>query len=413
MNHVDQFIHCLAAGVVLALLGYLVAAYLRQRQMGQKANALFDLEKRLLEKKIDLIPKGEALEDAPWRGPRRFKVAQKIDECPGVCSFYLAPFDGKPLPQFLPGQHLTFELTDPDTNDSMKRCYSLSDKHSPTFYRVTIKEAPLQTPSASKFFHTHVSNGVVLNVLAPGGTFFVDVTDDRPLVLLAGGVGLTPLFSILASICATGVPREVWFFFGVRNSKEHIMKKQLQALARQNQWLRLYVCYSQPLETDTFGEDAKGADYNVKGRVNTDLLKKELPCSNYAFYLCGPPPMMEDLKKGLGEWGVPKKDILYEAFGASSVPTGPADGTGRQVMVKFDRSKKEAQCWSDRKLLEPAQKCKAKISWGCLSGNCGACKTLVLSGKVDYDQPPGFTALEPNYCLCCVARPKTELVLDA
>jgi len=76
-----------------------------------------------------------------WNGCRKFQVAKKIRECEDVFSFYLTPHDGRPLPQFKPGQYITFQLNLPGQGKPVIRCYSLSDSHRPDCYRVTIKKA--------------------------------------------------------------------------------------------------------------------------------------------------------------------------------------------------------------------------------------------------------------------------------
>ena len=78
-----------------------------------------------------------------WNGYRKFTVAKKVQECRGVCSLYLKPHDGKPLPPFKPGQYITFQLNIPGLSKPVVRCYSLSDSpHRTDYYRVTIKKEP-------------------------------------------------------------------------------------------------------------------------------------------------------------------------------------------------------------------------------------------------------------------------------
>jgi hypothetical protein len=232
-------------------------------------------------------------------------------------------------------------------------------------------------------------------------------------VFLSSGVGLTPVLSMLQSMCDTPIEqeRDVWFFFGVRDGSEHIMKRVLQELAKSNPWIKLHICYSQPRPTDQ-----AGVDYHHKARVNVDVLKEVLPSNNYAYYICGPPKMMSDMIAGLKGWGVPDKDVYYEAFGSDSAKSASdvtiKAPTGRTVKVKFALSDKEESYAADKPLVTLAEKCKAKIQWGCRAGNCGMCKTLVQSGEVTYAKPPAATP-ESGYCLPCVGIAKTDLVLEA
>ena len=355
-----------------------------------------------------------------WNGVRKFKIDRVVEECEGVKSFYLVPHDQKTLPSFLPGQYLTFELDVPGQPGRVTRCYSLSDRPRPDYYRVTIKRSPAPPgkPEArpglgSGFFHSHLKPGDILNVKAPAGGFYLDVNRSTPVVLLAGGVGLTPMVSMLNEIVTNSPGREVWFFFAVRNQAEHIMKATLDAIARDHHNVHLCVCYSRPLETDVLGRD-----YHHAGRVNLDLLKARLPANNFDFYMCGPGEMMSDLNTSLREWGVPEKFIHMEAFGPASVKkpapaSGPAADPGTAPKVVFARSQRETG-WTPQtdSLLDLALAEKVPVGYGCRAGNCGTCQTAVKSGKVKYLKEPGCE-VEAGSCLICICVPDSNLVLEA
>lgn len=358
-------------------------------------------------------------EDAgSWNGTRKFQINRIESECPGVASFYLVPHDKKPLPGFLPGQFLTFELDIPGQRNRVVRCYSLSDRPRPDYYRVTIKRvaaspgAPGGKPGlASNHFHSALKVGDILDVKAPGGGFFLDTSRLTPVVLLAGGVGITPLLSMANEIMELTPQRETWFFFCVRNGQEHIMKGHLEQLARAHPRLHLCVAYSRPNPSDV-----KGKDYHFEGRLDLALLRQELPSNNFDFFVCGPGPMMNDLNDGLLTWGVPAENIHMEAFGPASVkrPAPPAaERTGQQLKVTFSRSNREV-AWSGQSdsLLDLALAEGVSINYGCRAGNCGSCKTAVKSGKVKYCKRPGCE-VEAGSCLTCIAVPDGDLSLDA
>src|SRR5580658_3866740 len=176
-----------------------------------------------------------------WNGCRKFGVVKKVVECEDVASFYLAPHDKRPLPAFKPGQYITFQLSLPGQSKPVVRCYSLSDSHRPDCFRVTIKKA-LPPPDvadgkpglASSYFYDTVREGDILDVKAPNGHFFMDMAEARPAVLISGGVGITPMVSMLNAIIDSGAKTEVWFFFGARSGTDHIFKEHLQQAAAQN-----------------------------------------------------------------------------------------------------------------------------------------------------------------------------------
>ncbi|HWF20157.1 MAG TPA: FAD-binding oxidoreductase, partial [Verrucomicrobiae bacterium] len=203
-------------------------------------------QQRLTRERLRLLVKAAALQcreaeqgKLVWNGYRKFRVAKKIQECHGVCSFYLKPHDGKSLPPYKPGQYITFQLNLPGQGKPLIRCYSLSDSpHRGDYYRVTIKKepAPSDKPGvphglASTYFTEVVKEGDILDVKAPAGNFCLDLAKETPVVLVGGGVGVTPMLSMAHAIAASNTRREVWFFFGARNSKEHIHKDEMLKLA--------------------------------------------------------------------------------------------------------------------------------------------------------------------------------------
>ena len=248
---------------------------------------------------------------------------------------------------------------------------------------------------------------------APGGHFFLDTSKQGPCVLISGGVGITPCVSMMNELCELGSTQEIWWFYGVRNSTEHIMKQHVTEMAAKFDNIRLHVCYSNPLPTDK-----EGVDYQHKGRVTVDLFKEVLPSSNYDYYMCGPGPLMESITTGLTEWGVPDERVHFEAFGPASVkkkapPTASVAATAPKVTVTFGKSNK-AVAWdpSAANLLEFATAQGVSIPSGCCAGQCGTCLTVIRSGNVTYAQEPGSKP-EAGSCLACVALPSGDLVLDA
>ncbi len=345
---------------------------------------------------------------APWSGYRKFRVAKVVDECEGVKSFHLRPHDRKPIPDFAPGQFLTFQLDIPGVPGKTVRCYSLSDRHRHDHYRVTIKRVP--EGLASGHFHERVREGDILDVKAPHGGFTLDTSKDTPIALIAGGVGITPLFSMLKETVVASPTRVVKLFYGVRNSREHIMKTELEKIARDCTKVDLQVCYSAPL-----AGDEQGRDYHHNERVSLDLLRRELGTSNYDFYICGPPPMMTSMVEGLLEWGVPKDRVHKEAFGSASVKKKLTDKPKENFSVIFSRSEKRV-AWDGEQdsLLELAEaKGIGTIdASGCHAGSCGTCKVALTSGKIAYSQDPDIE-VEEGSCLPCIAIPASDLEIDA
>ncbi len=377
------------------------------------------------------VPAGEDALRAPEEigvGPRQdfrtFRVERKVveDAARSVCSFHLVPEDGQPLPPFLPGQFLTFRLDAPaSTGDSEQiiRCYSLSDAPCPDSYRVTIKRVPAPLGSdfppgrSSNYFHDRVTAGTLLQVRAPSGHFHID-RGDTPVVLVAGGIGITPMLSMLNWCLANQPGRELWLFYGVRDGRELVMKAHLEALAAEHPNFHLRLCFSNPLP-----EEVAGRDYHHRGRIDVGLLRMQLPFKPYHFYICGPTPMMESLVPALEAWGVPDSHIHFEAFGPASIKrkqaqTAPvAEAADSGIVVTFARSGKQVPWRSDAgNLLEFAEANGIAANSGCRAGSCGTCQTAIRTGEVSYREPPDFDP-EPGSCLLCVGVPRTSVTLEA
>lgn len=429
----DQ-LHALAGGklslavgllIVAALLFQVFIALLRgwSRFNAERAQQRATLEKLGLQVQEAKLRCQEAEQGKLlWNGYRKFSVAKKSRECDDVCAFYLKPHDGKALPAFKPGQYLTFQLDIPGRDKPIVRCYSLSDSPQRSdYYRVTIKKekAPPDQPDlppgvGSSYFTDVVKEGDILNVKAPTGHFFLDLTKSNPVVLIAGGVGITPMLSMASAISGSGAKREVFLFFGVRNRREHLHKLELEKLAAENDNIHLHVCYSKPGL-----DDVKGRDYQHAGRVGIEQLKELLPSSNFEYYLCGNGAFMKSITDGLEAWGVPEKDVHFEAFGPATVkkktvePTASETAFLSKLQVTFARSSKTLR-WepSAGNLLEFARAEGVRIDSGCCAGSCGSCLVAIKSGSVHYLKPPA-TELEQGTCLTCICRPKGNLVLDA
>ena len=408
---------------LLGLVAYMLVLLANNSRILSISQEKVDLEGELLKAKIKSIMDRREIEakqlNLSWNGFRKFKVVSKVEETSDITSFYLAPHDGKELPEFLPGQFLTFQIPVPTQPHPVIRCYSLSDSpFHPERYRVSIKRvpAPRNEPTAppglvSNYFHDFLNENDIVDVKAPSGHFHLSMTKKFPVVLLAGGVGITPLLSMLNAITEMGSQREVWFFLGVRNKKDHVMKEHLEMVARENENVRLRVFYSAPGETDVLDED-----YHVKGRVNVENLKTILPSSNFDYYICAPPPMVKDLRKDLAEWGVPEKNIHFEAFGPATVKgckAEPGKASGVKINIQFEKSGKTL-VWDSKSesLLDFAELNGISIDSGCRAGNCGTCLTAIKHGKVELVGEPGSEP-EAGSCLTCISIPKEDLTLDA
>lgn len=247
-----------------------------------------------------------------WNGWRDFTVKSVTPESEIIRSFVLVPADGGRVLRHKPGQYLTFTLDVPGAG-IIKRNYSISSGPDDTGYRITVKRetAPgLPAGIASNWLHDHAGPGTVLKVAAPAGEFFLDEADTGPVVLLSGGVGLTPMMSMLEAITRSGTGRPVWYIHGAENGRLHAMGAHARALARQAENAVVRTFYNAP-----DASDVAGADYDERGVINVDWLGRNTPVEQATYYLCGPRPFLRALVGGLARSGVALDRIRYEFFG--------------------------------------------------------------------------------------------------
>ena len=355
----------------------------------------------------------------PWVGFRQFTVASLVKETQSCTSVYLAPADRNPIDNYLPGQHLTLRLLIPGQQEPVVRCYTLSDIHNGFFYRITIKQdsplsesSPPQKGLVSRFVNRDLRVGDMVEVKAPSGNFYLQ-PGKNPVVLLAGGIGITPMLSMLASIANSSDKRECLLVYGSKNSGDHSFKETLASLASRHANIHVINCYSHPLPGDH-----QGNDYHVNGRVSVEVLTQLLPNQRFDFYLCGPPSFLQSIYDGLKQWGVSDNRIRYEAFRSTFIRRNEcedlvrAERSSTGLPVCFHQSK-QTEIWKGdhENLLEFIEETGIQTDSGCRAGSCGTCKTRILKGRVQYNDEDQFDC-EQGFILPCVARPVEAIEID-
>ncbi|MBF0178996.1 MAG: 2Fe-2S iron-sulfur cluster binding domain-containing protein [Magnetococcales bacterium] len=353
-------------------------------------------------------------ESQEWYGWRAFRVVGVGYEDPGctVRTLRLAPADDEPLASWRPGQFLTlrFEVPDPVSGQIREavRCYTLSAGPGGGEYRISVKRLVSPRGLVSNHIHDRVQEGDRLLARSPGGGFVLDAGRD-PLVLIAGGIGITPMLSMLEANFASREPRETWLFYGARNGEELVRREYLEHLAQARPDFHLRFCLSRPLPQDKAGV----APVHV-GHVEPDLVERIPSFAACRYYVCGPTALMAAMITGLRGLGVAEERIHHEAFGPASWLRAVAGSSGQGVghAVTFLRSGRTL-AWEEsaESLLEFAENHGIALPCGCRSGACGTCEALILSGAVTYAEPPDYPP-EEGHCLPCVARPSSDLALD-
>ncbi|WP_434697901.1 pyridoxamine 5'-phosphate oxidase family protein [Pseudomonas sp. Z1-14] len=352
---------------------------------------------------------------------RALQVTRVVDESHDIRSFYLQTNDGVGLPRFEAGQHLPVRITLEGQQVPSIRTYSVSSAPSDDFLRISVK----RDGAVSSHLHEQIQASHQIDARAPQGHFTVNPTERRPLVLLAAGVGITPLLSMLREVVYQGKRisrmRPVWLVQSARHVADLAFREEIDELvARAGDKLRVLRMVSQPPTDGTVGQG-----YDVAGRIEVTLLKQLLPLDDYDYYLCGPGSFTQALYDGLRKLRIPDDRIHAETFGPStlvrdievSIPAAEqVPAATEAVKVLFAGSAKEAR-WEPESgtLLELAEARGLNPEFSCRGGSCGTCKTRITQGQVHYLTHPAEPVAPGEVLICCAvpAQGSEPLVLEA
>lgn len=337
-------------------------------------------------------------------GWRPFRISHVEDESAVIRSLYLEPADGWGILPHLPGQHFTLRLAAPDGGAALLRNYTISSAPADGVYRISVK----REGAASQVLHG-LKVGDSLEIKPPSGAFMLDSASPRPVVMLAAGVGITPMIAMLRHMLhakdAGALPR-VTLFQSARTAAERAFDKEIASLVAASEgrfrWVRVL---SQP------GAATPAGDHDATGRIDMDLLRRTLPFDDHDFYLCGPSGFMQEIYDGLRGMSVADARIHAESFGPSSLRrsadfAAPALAllpvAQEPVQVVFSQTGQEA-LWTpgDGPLLGFAESQGLAPEYSCRSGTCGTCRTRVLEGSVTYAEKPAFQPAEGEALICC------------
>ncbi|WHY88312.1 NO-inducible flavohemoprotein [Neobacillus novalis] len=253
-----------------------------------------------------------ARQQGGWDGLRHFIVDRKVVESDVITSFYLKPEDNYGIASFLPGQYISINLEIDGEEYTHIRQYSLSDAPGKDYYRISVKrEAGTANPDGmvSNYLHDGVNEGDILKVSAPAGDFVLNTEKNTPVVLLSGGVGLTPMMSMLKTVVEMQPERKVTFIHAAANGNVHALREEVEELSRLDH-VTSYIFYDSPTE-----EDRRNNRFDVEGYVTRDWLKDKIATRETDFYFCGPVPFMKAINRSLKDLGVKEERIHFEFFG--------------------------------------------------------------------------------------------------
>lgn len=242
-----------------------------------------------------------------WSGWRDFRIDAVIEESSVISSFVLRPVDGGPVMEHKPGQYLTFWFEIPG-HPPVKRNYSISSAANGQTYRISVKREPQGL--ASGWLHDQAKVGTVLKVAAPAGEFFLADHVERPVVLLSGGVGLTPMVAMLEALVARGTEVPVHYVHGTHDRTTHALRDHVRELAGEGAAVTVVDFHQTPLS-----DEVAGQDFDHAGIITDEWLVAHTPIAEADYYVCGPRPFLRHAVSTLSLAGVPADRIHYEFFG--------------------------------------------------------------------------------------------------
>jgi nitric oxide dioxygenase len=257
-------------------------------------------------------------EGAAWSGFRPFKVARKQVESDEITSFYLTPADGTAACEFEPGQYVSVTRFVDKLGVDQPRQYSLSDAPHGKWLRISVKREDGREDAApghvSNLLHAGVEEGTIVHVSAPMGDFTLDRKKTTPVVLMSGGVGVTPMTSMLSTLLADGSERSVTFVHACRNGRVHAFREWLDETAASHANVKRVVFYEA-----VDASDRQGVDYDFEGRLDVTKIADRVIALDADYYICGPVPFMRAQRDALVALGVEPTHIHTEVFGSGAV----------------------------------------------------------------------------------------------
>jgi ferredoxin-NADP reductase len=301
-------------------------------------------------------------------------VLARIDETADISTFRLARPEGF---DFTAGQFVTVRVS--INGKPHVRCYSISSPPSTSGYlEISVRRQGV----VSNTLHALLRPGAQMTLGRPAGTFVYPNADDRPIALIAGGVGITPLMAMLRHAVAADPTRPIALLYSVRRTEDVVFLSELKTIAERHPQVRVAITVTQSRAVGPWRS----------GRIDAAMVQQYVAHPSHTIFLmCGPAPMIDEVGVMLATLGVPAEQIRSERFEtavAASVlnPAAPPNVTasaGGTYRINFTVSGKATVNTPTRTILEAAEAEGIAIPSSCRAGVCQACRTRVTSGEAD------------------------------
>jgi glycine betaine catabolism B len=351
-----------------------------------------------------------------WKGP--LKLAKIFHETDNVKTFRFVEPNGGSMPfDFSPGQYLNLKLS--INGAPVARSYTIASSPSRRDYcEVTIKRETKGL--ASCYIHDTWKEGDLIELGAPAGKFTFTGIDSDEVVLIGGGVGITPVMSMLRYLTDRAWSGPIHFILVMKTESDWIFRDELTFLQRRHPNLQLHLFITRAdLAQDTNGQFQFG-------RLSSSKICSLVPnILAVPVYLCGPDPMMEHTRELLADLGKDPSQIHTEAFTSTSSALSnvlpAAESTTMEPNVSDVGLKLNALTIRDlgrtievescETILEGAERNDIEIPFECRSGICGQCKLRLCEGEIRMEQTYALSPTErqQGWILAC----QSHIVSDA
>ncbi|MGF7213365.1 ferredoxin-NADP reductase [Skermanella aerolata] len=357
----------------------------------------------------------------PWSGVLR--VAAIFTETHNVKTFRLIEPEGGDIPfTFLPGQFLT--LSAEINGKPVRRSYTIASSPAQHSY-VEIAVKREERGAESRYLHDQVAIGDLLEVSGPSGVFTFTGEEAGSIVLIGGGIGITPMMCVIRYLTDRAFPGDIFFLYGARTVEDFVFREELDYLQKRHANLQVVATMMSASETTWQG---------AWGPISKEFIAHAVPeITRRRVHVCGPPAMMEAVKAELLELGVARDKIKTEAFGPAQgrvpaaappqavvvgAPSSSFDTAGppsANAQVEFTISGKTAPLAPDETVLEAAESIGVEIDYSCRVGTCGTCVVLLKAGTVTMEVEEGLPpeAKARGIILACQAKSVSSLVVEA
>ncbi len=323
------------------------------------------------------------------------KITKIVEESEDIKSFYFKRIDEESFPNYEAGSYITLVIE--KEGRTYQRPYSLSlpssyDKE----WRITIKK--IQGGIISTYFHEEMKEDDEFTILGPFGNFYYQpLRDQKNIVFLAGGSGITPIYSMILD-CFQKKLETITLIYGAKTVNDLIWKKEFDEFTTKHS--NFHVVY-------VLSEEKREGYEN--GFIDEELLLKE-NIKGQSLFLCGPNKMYEMLNETLKKLDIPNALIHYEEY--RSIPEG-LKPIKYNLTVKMPKETKTIPCYQNKTILQAFEENHIVAAVHCTVGVCGFCKSKLIKGEIKTET--SFLRkkdFDNKYIHPCVSYPLSDIEIE-